>query len=388
MTRRAGSREKTKALSPEAPIPSDPRTVARVARLLKWYPRVWRTRYGVEFEAMLFDTFAAGRGGFVLSLDVVREGLIARVVESGLVGTVAPPLKRARASVAETFVGIVGFLAASTVLAHYFEEWRTFPVSAALERAQLFLQREERAAYLATHAQSVSPAQIPAVLRPYTLQIQRQLRGAYSTQASGVPVVFHQIFQAAVYAAVVGLVGILVVTFIGGITTTANRDRTRLVLPTALLTIAGALVVVSEVVSSSRLIPFSFTEQIHAAVEGRPWAWPYLAGTLSMLLGLIFLAGGGALLLFRAHLEVRLCRWVGHLATASAALLGCALVCLLVWSLSLSHQAPGFLFWSHQGLFGTSLLSVFVAIVLIMFATTALTIAGSTRCRIATVKSG
>jgi uncharacterized membrane protein YeaQ/YmgE (transglycosylase-associated protein family) len=106
-----------------------------VARLLRWYPSDWRARYGDEFEAMLYSTLNAGKGGVRLSLDVAKEGLIARVIGSGVVGTMAPPLKRARASVAEIFVGIVGFLVAATVLSHYVERWREFPTSTAVNRA-------------------------------------------------------------------------------------------------------------------------------------------------------------------------------------------------------------------------------------------------------------
>ena len=105
-------------------IPIDSRTVARVARLLRWYPRDWRACYGDEFETMLYSTLSAGKGGVRLSLDVAKEGVIARVIGSGIVGTMAPPLKRARASVAEIFVGIVAFLGAATVLSHYVERWR------------------------------------------------------------------------------------------------------------------------------------------------------------------------------------------------------------------------------------------------------------------------
>jgi hypothetical protein len=57
----------------------------RVARLLRWYPADWRARYGEEMAATLQDTLADGRGGPLLSLDLAREGLAARL---------APPARR------------------------------------------------------------------------------------------------------------------------------------------------------------------------------------------------------------------------------------------------------------------------------------------------------
>lgn len=53
--------------------------------LLRWYPADWRTRYGEEMTALLHDTIAEGRGGPLLSLNIVREGLAARL---------APPERR------------------------------------------------------------------------------------------------------------------------------------------------------------------------------------------------------------------------------------------------------------------------------------------------------
>ena len=57
----------------------------RVTRLLRWYPADWRARYGDEMAAMLHDTIAEGRGGPLLSLNVAKEGLAARL---------APPARR------------------------------------------------------------------------------------------------------------------------------------------------------------------------------------------------------------------------------------------------------------------------------------------------------
>lgn len=361
-------------------IPIDPRTVARVARLLRWYPSDWRARYGNEFEAMLYSSFNAGEGGARLSLDVVKEGLIARVVGSGVVGTVAPPLKRARASVAEIFVGIVGFLVAATVLSHYVERWRAFPTSTALERAQRSIGPVLRSAQDAIRSPSVSPAQRYAAEKPYFLEAQRLWNHAYLHQASGAPVAFDQIMHISLDAAAACLGIILVVGLIAGVTTLTRRRRTRLLVPGILLAAAGGVLVLREIAFRSSRFPYSFSLEIRAVLRGSPWAWPSVAYSLFPLLAVVLIALGGAILLSRAELGVHACKWMGRLAVGTGALLVVALVCTLGWALTLSSQAPGYLFWSHQGVFGTSLLSVFVVAVLIMAGATGLVIGGSTRC--------
>ena len=47
----------------------------RLARLLRWYPRAWRERYGDEFLAMVEDTLGGRRPGWRLHLGVIRAGL-------------------------------------------------------------------------------------------------------------------------------------------------------------------------------------------------------------------------------------------------------------------------------------------------------------------------
>jgi len=51
----------------------------RVARLLGWYPRVWRERHGAGLAERLDDAIADGRDGPRLSLHVAREGLAERL---------------------------------------------------------------------------------------------------------------------------------------------------------------------------------------------------------------------------------------------------------------------------------------------------------------------
>ena len=53
----------------------------RVTRLLRWYPAVWRARYGDEMAALLHDTIAHGRDGPLLSLNVAKESLSVRLAQ-------------------------------------------------------------------------------------------------------------------------------------------------------------------------------------------------------------------------------------------------------------------------------------------------------------------
>ncbi len=45
---------------------------AAARKLLRWYPRAWRERYGEEFLAMVEDSLAGGRPTWRLRLGVAR----------------------------------------------------------------------------------------------------------------------------------------------------------------------------------------------------------------------------------------------------------------------------------------------------------------------------
>ena len=59
------------------------------ARLLRWYPRAWRERYGQELLALIQDTLDEGRPTWRLRLGVVRGGLRERVHQAVRAGTAA-----------------------------------------------------------------------------------------------------------------------------------------------------------------------------------------------------------------------------------------------------------------------------------------------------------
>lgn len=86
-----------------APAPS-PQHARRAERLLRWYPRVWRERYGEEFAELLVAEMAERPRSAARTIDVARSGIVARLALAGLAGTPVPgaaaadPRRRVRVS--------------------------------------------------------------------------------------------------------------------------------------------------------------------------------------------------------------------------------------------------------------------------------------------------
>jgi hypothetical protein len=68
---------------------------ARATRLLRWYPRSWRARYGEEFAELLAAEFAERPRSPRRELDIAASGLRARLAAAGLTGH---PLDRTAAA--------------------------------------------------------------------------------------------------------------------------------------------------------------------------------------------------------------------------------------------------------------------------------------------------
>jgi hypothetical protein len=66
-------------MTPGSPPDPEGRGDPRLGKLLRWYPRAWRDRYGEEFLALVEDTLDGGRPGWRLRLGVVRAGLRERL---------------------------------------------------------------------------------------------------------------------------------------------------------------------------------------------------------------------------------------------------------------------------------------------------------------------
>jgi hypothetical protein len=57
---------------------------ARAARLLRWYPRAWRSRYGEEFAELLVADIEERPRSRSRTADVIRGGIMARLGDAGL----------------------------------------------------------------------------------------------------------------------------------------------------------------------------------------------------------------------------------------------------------------------------------------------------------------
>jgi len=64
--------------------------VRRAERLLRWYPRVWRERYGEEFAELLVAEMEERPRSAARTIDVVRSGIVARLTLVGLAGAPVP----------------------------------------------------------------------------------------------------------------------------------------------------------------------------------------------------------------------------------------------------------------------------------------------------------
>jgi hypothetical protein len=58
----------------------------RAARLLRWYPRTWRSRYGEEFTELLIADIAERPRSWARAADVMRGGIRARIAGAGIGG--------------------------------------------------------------------------------------------------------------------------------------------------------------------------------------------------------------------------------------------------------------------------------------------------------------
>jgi len=86
----------------------------RAARLLRWYPKAWRSRYGEEFTELLISDIGERPRAWSRTADVIRGGLVARLADAGLGGggprACAPAAAQARASLASLGCCLAVFL--------------------------------------------------------------------------------------------------------------------------------------------------------------------------------------------------------------------------------------------------------------------------------------
>ncbi len=72
----------------------------RAARLLRWYPRDWRSRYGEEFAELLIADIDERPRSWGRLADVAISGMVARLIPTGLTSHAIDPADQVRASLA------------------------------------------------------------------------------------------------------------------------------------------------------------------------------------------------------------------------------------------------------------------------------------------------
>ena len=87
-----------------------------VRRLLRWYPRSWRVRYGEEFAELLRADIDERPADLRRTADVIRNGLLARLTAAGLSGHELAPEEQIRAGLATAACALIVFAAFGTAM--------------------------------------------------------------------------------------------------------------------------------------------------------------------------------------------------------------------------------------------------------------------------------
>jgi hypothetical protein len=82
----------------------------QVARLLRWYPRSWRARYGEEFAELLLAEFAEEPRSRRRTADIVVSGMLARCTSAGLTSHELRPAEQIQYGVATLCCALAAFL--------------------------------------------------------------------------------------------------------------------------------------------------------------------------------------------------------------------------------------------------------------------------------------
>ncbi len=85
-------------------------TARRAGRLLRWYPKAWRSRYGEEFAELLISDITERPRSWARTADVVRGGIVARLAAAGLGGCALDAGEQVRASLVSLACCVAIFL--------------------------------------------------------------------------------------------------------------------------------------------------------------------------------------------------------------------------------------------------------------------------------------
>jgi hypothetical protein len=389
----------------------DPGDAARVVRLLRWYPTQWRERYGDEFSDVLARSMSDGRGNLRLSFNVAREGVVARLEQAGFIGRLARPLQRARASVVAILLATLTFLASAAVLIRYAKGWQRTPALETLTQAGQVLDRSKawhtwlrtlaspavlQLQQAANHSlngnsqagKAYEGAQAQAASALYNSDAYRTYQQAVHIlrPAAGAPVVFNEVAQVALLAALICLGSALLVASVAGVRALRRGNKKVLRVPIALLLGSAILFVVGGIAyEADHKIPpgqpgSEWTTVKLMVLEGHFRFWPVVVLPVCAIGSIVLATVGSLQLIRRVEMGPRLCRFQGFLATVTAGCLGIFLVSTLSWIATLYEQAPSFLTAKGQGIFGTPLLPVFLLAIVVMSAALWIIVSGSARC--------
>lgn len=352
----------------------EPGVQRRVAFLLRWYPKVWRERYGEEFEETLRNSFADGKSGMRMTLDVMKNGLGARLSCAGLIGDLAPPARRQRASLATILGCIAVFWAGASLLAHYVADWRTFPYVGALQRtAPAFERRYRQYAARYYRIQHLPRSARPAALAKLQALETRDYRLYYPREhdASGASVWFDRIAHVTINASLVALGIILLIALLESLHLLGTKGRrSQLIVPLAVFGGAVACFIVREValhtLPTFQTVGPDWWARTQFFLEGHFNLWRGAIVPVSNMLMCALLVIGSALLMRRAEFSEPVLRIERRLASLAAASLVIGMMALIAWAAFLDQLAPGFLTWQHEGPFSETLLPLFIGVVCLM----------------------
>ncbi|HXQ60772.1 MAG TPA: hypothetical protein VN796_00490 [Acidimicrobiales bacterium] len=102
---------------------SDARPAANLERLLRWYPAVWRARYGAELVALMEDTYGNDPVPARSRFGIARAGMTERLVEMGLGTGNQGPAERLRGGALLVLCAWGFFVIGGSIFAKAAEGW-------------------------------------------------------------------------------------------------------------------------------------------------------------------------------------------------------------------------------------------------------------------------
>ncbi len=111
---------------------SDQRPTAHHQRMLRWYPAVWRARYGAELVALMEDTYGNDPVPARRRFGIVRAGLTERLVDMGFGPGDQGPAERLRGGALLVLCAWGFFVIGGSIFAKAAEGWSLATPTAAL----------------------------------------------------------------------------------------------------------------------------------------------------------------------------------------------------------------------------------------------------------------